>query len=222
MMLVDPNYRHRGIGRRLLETALAAVPLERVVRLDATQFGRKLYQEYGFVDEATLTRHVADATLAGPVLPIASHSLRHMSAADIPMVADEDRPIFGGDRRPLLEWALRDAPHYARVLEIDGAPSHYCFGRQGRVFDQIGPVIAGDDATAQNLVTATLAGMAGPRVAIDVFDDRGSFARWLRDCGFRVERPFFRMRRGEAPATFTSDAHPSRRLEYAILGPEFA
>ena len=47
-------------------------------------------------------------------------------------------------------------------LEGDAEPIHYCLGREGRLFDQIGPVVAGDDAIAQALVSAALAA-AGDR-----------------------------------------------------------
>src|SRR5881275_1687479 len=63
MMLVDPAYRSRGIGRRLLEAAMHAVPSDLPIRLDATTRGQPLYQRYGFEDEATLSRQVRDARL---------------------------------------------------------------------------------------------------------------------------------------------------------------
>ncbi len=52
MMLVDPAWRGQGIGGRLLEEALGAVPREIPIRLDATPLGRSLYERYGFQDEA--------------------------------------------------------------------------------------------------------------------------------------------------------------------------
>src|SRR4030095_4723872 len=61
MMLVHPAHRSRGLGRRLLEAAVDAVPSDRLMRLDATPLGRPLYQSYGFVDEAHLTRFVRPA-----------------------------------------------------------------------------------------------------------------------------------------------------------------
>ena len=60
MMLVDPGWRGRGVGARLLESAMGAVPPETPIRLDATPLGRPLYQRYGFEEEARLTRHVAE------------------------------------------------------------------------------------------------------------------------------------------------------------------
>lgn len=236
MMLVDPACRGRGLGRRLLEAAMGAVPADRPIRLDATPMGRPLYRAYGFEDEATLTRHVADR-----VVPSGgqSHS-GPLTAADLPAVAEQDARIFGGDRRAVLDWALDRAPQYARVVRTKAGPAPYCLGRQGRLFDQIGPVVAGDDDAAQALVTAALLETEGHAVVIDVFDSRNAFAAWLRACGFRGERPLFRMCRpgrrrqaaagvpdarlvrGGVEAGVEMDENRSALAEFAILGPEFA
>src|SRR5438093_13137727 len=62
MMLVDPAYRGRGLGHRLLEAAMDAVPSHVPIRLDATLLGRPLYRRYGFEDEAMLSRYVAEGS----------------------------------------------------------------------------------------------------------------------------------------------------------------
>ena len=54
MMLVDPAYRGCGVGGRLLDAAMDALPSHLPIRLDATPLGQRLYQRYGFEDEAAL------------------------------------------------------------------------------------------------------------------------------------------------------------------------
>jgi GNAT superfamily N-acetyltransferase len=222
MMLVEPAYRGRGLGRRLLEAAMASVPSERPIRLDATPMGRPLYQGYGFEDEVMLTRHVADgSTRLRTSRPhgFALHDVRPLTQADLPAVAAHDAQVFGGNRRAVLEWAIDGTPHYARILEGNRGSVHYCVGREGRLFDQIGPVVAGDDAMAQALVSAALAAAGDRAVLLDVFDARDRFAAWLRTCGFRVQRPLYRMRRpGAAPI---GERTNSALVEFAIVGPEF-
>jgi GNAT superfamily N-acetyltransferase len=217
MMLVDPAWRGRGLGRRLLEAAMGAVPADGPVRLDATPMGRPLYRAHGFEDETTLTRHVADRVVQssghGHSSPLTHH--------DLSVVAEQDAPIFRGDRRALLNWALDRAPKYARIVRPESGPSPYCLGRRGRLFDQIGPVVAGDDDAARALVGAALAETEGRAVVIDVFDSRGAFAAWLRACGFRGERPLFRMCRPGRRHQGVQE-NQSALAEYAILGPEFA
>ena len=221
MMLVDPAWRGQGVGGRLLEEAIGAVPPGIPIRLDATPLGRQLYTRYGFEDEAELTRHVAqpfDVALDGPSRPqadltsrLASRQVRRLAEADLPAVIARDDRTFGAHRRLLLEWALHGAAQYAHVID-GGAGVQYCFGRAGRLFDQIGPVVAADDETAQALVSASLDASEGRAVVVDAFDRHRGFTAWLKRRGFSASRPLFRMRR-------SAWHHDSD--ERAILGPEF-
>ena len=222
MMLVDPAYRGRGVGRCLLEAALDAAPSNVPIRLDATPMGRPLYQRYGFEDEAALSRLVIDhagAPRRDP-LPIAVEPL---TDADLAVVVEQDRDAFGGSRGAVLDWVFHGATKYAYVARRDNGVLDYCFGRQGRLFDQIGPVISGDDDSAHALVSAALAAAGDRRVAVDAFDSRTEFAAALRGDGFIVERPLVRMcRRANSSGGRRDAAGPGHIHEFAILGPEFA
>jgi GNAT superfamily N-acetyltransferase len=244
MMLVDSAHRGRGLGRRLLEAALDAVPADRPVRLDATPLGRPLYEAYGFDEETTITRYVADPARRASPAPDRVNAgatreaplvTRPLTGADLPLVAEQDHEVFGGDRRTVLAWALDVAPAYAHAVEPPGASARmqYCLGRKGRLFDQIGPVVAEGDDVARMLVSASLGAARGRGLAMDVFDQRAGFAAWLRTCGFTAQRPLFRMRRtprsagtqsrAEDPAhERTRDTHFQELREFTILGPEFA
>ena len=48
MVLAAEEYRRRGIGRALLERAIASVVSQGVVCLDATPAGKRLYERLGF------------------------------------------------------------------------------------------------------------------------------------------------------------------------------
>ena len=225
MMLVDPAYRSRGLGARLLESAMGAIPAERPIRLDATPAGRPLYERYGFGDEAVLSRQVAAAADRGDAAgaAVSRSEVRPMAASDVAAVADHDEAVFGGRRREVLEWALDGAPHYAWMAAPDSGSPQYCFGRRGRLFDQIGPVVARDPAIAAALAGAALRHAGDRPIAIDAFDAPTAFTAWLREAGFAVQRPLFRMCRPAgtwAPAARRCDGPSSS--EFAILGPEFA
>ena len=221
MMLVDPAYRGRGVGRRLLEVAMNAVPSNVPVRLDATPMGRPLYQRYGFEDEAALSRHVINHA-SGPRRRPVPVAVQPLSDADLAIVVEQDRETFGGTRGALLDWAFHGAMQYAYAVRTDGVV-HYCFGRQGRLFDQVGPVVSGDDDIAHALVSAALYAAGDRRVAVDAFDARSGFAAALRGDGFTVERPLVRMcRRVDSSGSRGAACGPANVCEFAILGPEFA
>jgi len=221
MMLVDPAYRGCGLGARLLEAALESVPANLPVRLDATPLGQQLYRRYGFDVETTLSRFVVDRLLAPPA---DARAVRPLTIADLPFAIERDREIFGGTRAPVLQWAFHSAPRYAHVARGPDGSIQYCFGRRGRLFDQIGPVVAGDAAVAQALVQAASVAANGRPVAVDAFDSRTAFTAGLSEHGFVVERSFFRMflargrsaERPQRPEGVTAGVS-----EYAIFGPEF-
>ena len=199
-----------------------AVPSDHPIRLDATPLGRPLYQRYGFEDEAMLTRHVVSAATPRNQ----SSHVRRLTAADLKTVIGQDYEVFGGNRGEVLEWALDNAPLYGHVVQSGTGLAHYCLGRQGRLFDQIGPVVAGDDDIAQALVSAALAAAGDRPVAVDAFDTHRAFGASLGACGFEAQRPLFRMCRPAGQAA-SSDARIGVRsrpalVEFAILGPEFA
>ena len=222
MMLVDPSFRSQGLGARLLEAAMNAVPAGMPIRLDATPMGRPLYQRFGFVDETMLTRHVAGAGDRSKHSVDHEHPAQPVEDADLVAIGDSDRQIFGGNRRAVLEWASNGAPQYARVLRTSAGEPCYCFGRQGRLFDQIGPIVAADVAGARALLSAAMAGAEGRSVVVDTFDEVTSLAESLRECGFRGERPLYRMCR-PGNTTFVQRPRCEGAIrEFAIFGPEFA
>ncbi len=220
MMLVDPAWRGRGLGARLLQAALQTAAPDRPVRLDATEAGRPLYRRYGFQDEAVLTRLVAPA--ARPLPPPGNTGVRPrpMTPTDLSAIARHDPDLFGGNRTEVLEWAFAQAPAWALIADGRSAPPQYCLGRPGRRFAQIGPVVADNESSAAALVAAALASAEGRPVVVDAFDVRESFTAWLRAAGFRAERPLFRMRTAPATAAAGVMGSPSPR-EHAIFGPDF-
>ena len=221
MMLVDPAYRGRGVGRRLLEAAMDAVPSRRPIRLDATPLGRPLYQRYGFEDEAALSRYVVHGVTRTRPAPL---TVQPLTDADLAIVVEQDRETFGGSRGAVLDWAFRRAPQYAYSLRsghTDRGSIHYCLGRQGRLFDQIGPVVAGDDQIAHALISEALDAAGDRRVIVDAFDSQRAFVSALRAAGFVVERPLVRMCRATHSGAYATVGHTDIS-EFAILGPEFA
>jgi GNAT superfamily N-acetyltransferase len=239
MMLVNPAYRSRGLGARLLEAAMGAIPPDRPIRLDATPLGRPLYERYGFVLESSLTRHVRPAD-AGPP-PARGGDVRPLGESDLSTVMSLDDQISGAHRHGPLRWALGDAPRYAwiAVLPPDQPPprlrrsaealrakaeggSHvgYCLGRGGRLFDHIGPIVADSAESAASLAAAAIAASGGCSLVIDAHDAHEEFGAWLRHAGFEPQRPLYRMcRPGGAPAPVRQ---AEALTEFAIMGPEFS
>ena len=212
MVLVDPSHRRTGLGTRMLHEALAMLSDMPTVRLDATPQGRRVYVPLGFRDEYALQRMVCPAN---PRYLHEHEPVEQMTDEDFERVAAADAAIIGADRRLLLEMLRRNAPEYARVVRgASDSVSAYAFGRRGRTFEHVGPMLAPDEASARSLLSACL---AVPRLRPLIMDVpvRPSWVSWLASSGFTTQRPFARMYRGVRHSGERTDAM------FAIAGPEF-
>ena len=210
MVLVDPEFRGRGIGTRLLQETiehLDAIGI-RTMKLDATPAGRPIYEKLGFNDEYEIERWLLKRPLpqaaSAPVLNAFSDAVLQL-----------DREIFGADRGGLLRSLASENPDFSMIAEHDGEVAGYTFGRRGTLADHLGPWMARDEETAAELLEKFLGRSSRETVFVDALNDRRFVSRMLLARGFKVSRPLTRMVRGPNP-------YPGRPdLLCAILGPEF-
>ncbi|MGH9839224.1 MAG: GNAT family N-acetyltransferase [Blastocatellia bacterium] len=213
MALVDPAERGQGIGTQLLGEALKILKDETSIRLDATPAGQSIYHKLNFIDEYWLSR--METRVSGLWLDGKPNPARLMMEADLPGVLELDRAVFGADRRVTLEWVLEGAPEYAWIITHGGRVAGYTFGRHGFNFEHLGPVIAEDQEIARQLVSACLGRQVGKRFILDASHHNADWRPWLESIGFREQRPFIRMYRGENPYPGLPEK------QFGILGPEF-
>jgi GNAT superfamily N-acetyltransferase len=212
MVLVDPAERRAGIGTRLLHEGLTLLHHDKCIRLDATELGRQLYMQHGFVDEYSITRFAAsiDTTQTVPL----TEKVRRMRELDLPTIFDLDREIFGADREPVLRSLFARSPECAWVA-LESDIQGYCFGRPGFLYQQIGPIVARDETLARELISQCLAQKSDQQFGIDAPRHCASWLRWLKSIGFQEERSFIRMHRGE-------NRYPGRpECVFGVVGPEF-
>ncbi len=195
LVAVDPACQRQGIGR-----ALMAAILERIDRrglpalLDASPFGYPLYLELGFVE--TDQAHVYLCPQTPQSVPPPSR-VALIQPADLPELARFDAPVFGGNRRALLELLQRDFSQSAFVRRDEaGQVSGYLFAK-GRRF---GPWVARSAPDAEALLWAALAlPLDGPPLAIIPGQNRDAPALFER-YGFQEVRMLRHMRRGRVQA----------------------
>jgi GNAT superfamily N-acetyltransferase len=218
MMLVDPAVRGRGIGTGLLSAVLRAVERVPLVGLDATPAGKPLYRKFGFACWRRLVR--LEATTIN-VMPAPANAVRTMTTADLASLVSSDTEVFGADRHALLEWSRAHAPEYALVAG-EGQPSGYCFGRHGARFEHLGPIVAGSVETARELAAAAFRLRPGQPFVVDVPVEDAAWMRWLAGAGFREQRPFTRMLRGNIEGSGVVPPESGNALrQFAVFGPEF-
>jgi GNAT superfamily N-acetyltransferase len=213
MVLVDPDYRNRGIGSKLLERAVQYLDRSRIptLKLDATPLGKPLYEKMGFSCEYEIERWILQRT-ARQEPAIGETSL---PAERLPGIFTLDSEVFGADRSALLRSLHERAPDLtvtvARGAQLEG----YAFGRRGRFADHLGPWMAGDPETAGRLLGEFLRRSSREAILVDAMKSNRVAGEILLQDGFAVARPLTRMYRG--PNAFPGKPH----LLGAIVGPEF-
>ncbi len=210
MILVDPEFRRRGIGRALLEKAVAHLEAEAVpcIKLDATPAGKILYQRLGFEAEYEIERWVLKRD-TGNARPVQRPSQDPGAALAM------DREIFGADRTALLRSIAGTAPELLVLAPQDKGLAGYAFGRSGSLADHLGPWIARDAVAARQLLADFLERSQRDTIFVDVLTNNSWARALLNQRGFEFSRPLTRMHRG-------ANIYPGQPdLVCAILGPEF-
>ncbi|WNV83362.1 GNAT family N-acetyltransferase [Umezawaea sp. Da 62-37] len=169
MVLVASAHAGRGLGRRLVEHALANADCP-VVSLHATALGRPLYEKLGFRAVDRLVTHFGpfrDAALSG--------TTRSALHADLPRVVATDAEVFGADRGVLWKDYFRLADQ-VRIGPSGG------FAAAWRTVGSLalGPVVADSVDEAKALVTDLAAGAEG---ALQVSAYHPELADWLVERG---------------------------------------
>lgn len=218
LMLVDPAARGQGVGKALMQHALATLEARGVstIRLDATPAGQPLYEKLGFTADFALTRWSGTARKSPP--PRLPPDISTVSTtADQPVVCEAiaqfDRHITATDRHPIIQALLDEQPRLRSVLWRDSQCVGYLLSRNGANAVQIGPCGAIDESVGAYLLRNALHALADTPVFVDVPDTNTIAREILAASGLTPQRPLLRMTRG---------ARINERPEaiWAAFGPE--
>ncbi len=213
MVLVSPEARRKGYGTELLKAAMEYCQTRHVevIKLDATPLGKKLYDTLGYHNEYSLKR------VQGQGSHHTLENVRRMRPVDLWEVVQVDIGFFGVSRQRLLEALFEENPSLSFIAHKPGSsePVGYLFARPGQTAFQIGPWIAKEPSTAEQLFKAGLNALGGQAIFLDVLQEVNPHAEVLAaKYGFATQREFIRMFCG--PNLF-----PGRPAEvYAICGVE--
>jgi GNAT superfamily N-acetyltransferase len=204
MVLVTASWRRRGLATRLVDACLAAAAEQDFTTwLDATPAGTTVYGPLGFRPTLQLRRlrlEHAMSTKAEAPPSLASIGIEKFIA--------RNRLAMGFDRVALLtELSRRSA---SRLLSNGDA---LALVRDGRKARHIGPLLADSPDQALALVNEIVRSENGP-LLIDAVYEQEPFLNGLTASGWKIERPFQRMRFGRATA-------PAAELPFAVAGPEY-
>ncbi len=214
MVLVTRSRRRAGLGTALLKRCIEEVRAAGAVAgLDATEQGRPLYLTLGFHDLYKLSRWHLDS-VAEVVAPPPGIGVRPLADADLPDVIRYDRPRSGMERPAILAHLTGRKPEFAWIAEnTSGGCVGFVLGREGRLANSIGPVVAETEAVALSLIARAAGAVRGPFI-FDVPDVHREIGGWLERQGAVSPRAYMRMTLGNADGL----DDPGRL--FALAGPE--
>ncbi|GAA4720728.1 GNAT family N-acetyltransferase [Phytohabitans rumicis] len=170
MVLVAARYGGRGLGRQLMQHALAEAG-DATVFLNATEYGRPLYERLGFVSVGTTYTHVGQfEPSAGPA------GSRPAVPSDLPAIRTLDAEVNGVDRSHLVQ-RLPGFAEQLRVVERAGVVSGYAGAWRNIDNVLIGPVLAENLSDAKTLIADLAATVSGP-VRLDLDDRHPQLREW--------------------------------------------
>ncbi|EJC83762.1 putative acyltransferase [Rhizobium leguminosarum bv. trifolii WSM2297] len=205
MVIVDAAMRGRGLGRKMLEKALAEAGA-RTCYLVATQEGLPLYEKVGFAATGETVQHQGE-----PLQVDAPAHVKWIESGDYARVVALDRAASGHNRSALMEILLERA-RFAVIPdngEIQAFAAIRSFGH-GLV---IGPVVARNDSEAKTLIDFLLAHHQGRFVRIDS-DVSTNLSGWLTERGLNNVGRGIRMRR---PGPDRKQSEPTHHCTYALV-----
>jgi len=209
MVLVDTSVRNQGIGRKLVERAIGHLDdlgIE-TLRLDATAFGRGLYEKLGFQEEYEVVRMKGIPKMHGGLY---DEAIPWTHDTQAPAMLDLDFQVTGTRREVFLHSLLRSNTFYYSMFDDDLA---YAGSRKGRNAVQLGPAIASTYEAGRQICDAMLHHFNGLPVFIDIPVPNRAALRWAKANGLEEQRRFIRMYRGKKIVDFPESI-------WASSGPE--
>jgi len=206
-LIVEESHRNTGIGKRLLEHAIAYLQGKgvRTIELDGVFRAASLYRRLGFKDKYLSLRFFRPPTGRAA----AGKAMLREGPDDI---LEFDLMRTGIRRERIIRHYFKHFGESAFILMDDGVRA-YAFARPRGGGDMgIGPFVAEDDRAAERLISEIERKYSEVGVSIGVPEDKRSMVELLKHLGFQYRAPSLRMYRGDRKAY--------ENHVYGILSPE--
>lgn len=214
MVLVNKEYRGRGISKILLNSVINDLDLCKSIKLDATPAGQPVYKKLGFSEEYLISDMVNILFRRIAISDIGTIA-QLVTMEDIPDIIQFDKLAFGSDRTQLILSLMKDFPEKSWLIKRDKKITGFALGRKGNKYHRIGPVSALSEIDAKILISRALQDLNAQPVVMDILESKNELTDWLGSIGFVKLRYFTRM-------FLHNNIFPGKvDYQYLIGGPEY-
>jgi GNAT superfamily N-acetyltransferase len=195
-LIVEPEFRSRGIGRRLMERAIEHLEAAGLttLNLDADPPGVPLYQSLSFVEESNSLRYKWAGSGGSE-----DARVEQLAPADLPEMLRLDRESFGDRRDGLLPIIMKQAESALGVRE-NGRLTGFIVTTDSTTGIRIGPCAAEHLDAAEALLTTIMHRHSDRVLTLGITEENSRGAELLESLGFEATAPCLRMVRGRATA----------------------
>ncbi|HTM38404.1 MAG TPA: GNAT family N-acetyltransferase [Terriglobales bacterium] len=182
MVLTHPEHRRQGLARRLLAHVIEHADKmgTRTLKLDATEHGLPLYEQFGFVSEQRVERWSSQPAEFSRT-PRTGYNLQDWLRADL--------DAFGADRSNLLNALLRKGNCFLN-------DAGYLLTRAGRNTMHLGPLVAMSRESTRDLLESAIASADPGAWSWDLLPSNKDALALATELGFSPARRLVRMSRG--------------------------
>jgi ribosomal protein S18 acetylase RimI-like enzyme len=183
-LIVAPKYRNRGVGTRLLQTAMDYLKSKQVksIYLDSVPAAISLYERHGFRKICLSLRF--SGMLEGKRDP----RVRPMQKKDLDTICSVDKTYFGEDRQFFLKWISFIGPDFAKVISENQRIVGYITGRYTPKGVQVGPwVMPSSIKNPEGLLTSLAKEVLNEPINIGVLETNKKSVRLLKSLGFKLK-----------------------------------
>lgn len=180
MIIVDQSFRGKGIGRTLVEQAMAEAS-PRKIGLVATVDGLPLYKKLGFMETGIICKHQASSVPAVPIAPQLSEAqIFDADPNDLANIITLDALATGADRQAMI--IKLNANGHVRLIRHSGEITAYSILHRFGFGHVIGPVVASNREDAQHLISSWISDYGSSFLRLDIPQTAG-LSGWLASVG---------------------------------------
>ncbi|MBB6452560.1 putative N-acetyltransferase YhbS [Salirhabdus euzebyi] len=189
MVIVNEEYRGLSLGKKVTQKCIDSVSKDTTVMLIATEIGKPLYENMGFISVDYVHKFLCDNYVPSDCLNIKDVVIEEYNENDLSEIIKLDKDAFGDSRSHFLHNRIKQSEQCLVVKCTQGNIIGYGMSILGPSNLILGPIVANDSEKA-GMILDRLAKKHSGKLRIDTPSGREDFILFLECAGFiKVNTP---------------------------------